>query len=215
MYFIVFIHEAGHIFFGYLFNYKVKKINIYPFGGYTIFESNLNNKFIADLLVSLGGIIFQLILFLIVKKTDTYTYKIFLSYNTSIMFFNLIPIISLDGGKVVNIVINHFVPYKKAFKVSIYISYIFILLLLFFNVSNINMVLIIVFLIVLVSLEFRSLRYIFNSFLLERYIKNIKFRKNNFINGCDISKIMKYKNNIFIIDNKYYSEKDILYKIDK
>lgn len=215
MYLIVFVHEAGHIFFGYLFDYKVKKINIYTFGGITIFESNLNNKFISDLLVALGGVIFQLILFLIVKKTDTYAYKIFLTYNTSIMFFNLIPIVSLDGGKIVNAIINHFIPYKKALRVSIYISYIFILLLLFLNASNINMVLIIVLLIVLVSLEFRNLRYIFNSFILERYIKNIKFKNNKFINGNDISKIMKYRNNIFIIDNKYYSEKDILYKFDK
>ena len=160
MYIIVLVHEAGHIFFGYLFNYKVKKINIYPFGGITIFESNLNNKFISDFLVSLGGVIFQLLLFLIVKKTDTYAYKIFLTYNTSIMFFNLIPIVSLDGGKIVNAIINHFIPYKKALRVSIYISYIFILLLLFLNVNNINMLLIIVLLIVLVSLEFRNLRYI-------------------------------------------------------
>lgn len=215
MYLIVFVHEAGHIFFGYLFNYKLKKINIYPFGGITIFESNLNNKFISDLLVALGGVIFQLILFIIIKESNTYTYKIFIDYNTSIMFFNLIPIVSLDGGKIVNAIINCFIPYKKSLKITIYISYISILLLLFFNVNNINMVLIILFLIILVSLEFRSLRYIFNSFLLERYIKNIKFKRNKFINGNDISKIMKYRNNIFIINNKYYTEKDMLYKIDK
>ena len=142
MYLIVLVHEAGHIFFGYLFNYKVKKINIYPFGGITIFESNLNNKFISDFLVSLGGVIFQLLLFLVIKRTDTYAYKIFSTYNTSIMFFNLIPIVSLDGGKIVNAIINHFIPYKKALKVSIYISYIFILLLFFltkliYNISKI------------------------------------------------------------------------------
>ena len=56
--------------------------------------------------------------------------------------------------------------------------------------------------------EHKNHKLIFNMFLIERYIKNISFKKNNFIKKYNIKYMKKYKNNIFITNNKYIDEKE-------
>jgi len=213
MYLIVFIHEIGHITMALIFKYKIKKINIYPFGGYTIFESNINTPFIAEFMVFLGGILFQTIFFLISRElldNSSYIYKLIENYNLSILIFNLIPIIPLDGSKVLNIFLNKIFSFKKAHLITIYISYITTLVLIILSLKNINLVLMIFLLIILVIKEHKSHYIIFNMFLIERYIKNITFKNNNFIKNKKLKYMKKYSNNIFIINNKYIDEKEML-----
>ena len=177
MYLIVFIHEVGHITMALMFKYKIKKINIYPFGGYTIFESDINTPFINEFMVFLGGILFQTIFFLISKQildNSSYTYELIENYNLSILMFNLLPILPLDGSKVLNIFLNKIYPFKKSHLLTIYISYIAILMLIIFSLKNINLVLMIFLLLILLIKEHKRHKLIFNMFLVERYIKNIK-----------------------------------------
>lgn len=215
MYLIIIVHEFGHIFFALIFKYKIIKINIYPFGGYSIFQNDLNISFIKEFLVFLGGILFQFILYLIFKyniNNYSFIYKIFINYNTSIILFNLIPIIPLDGSKVINILLNNFISFKYAHLITIYISYIFVFILIVLFYNNLNMNIMILLLLFLLIKEHKIHKYLFNNFLVERLVKEIRFKKNNFINKLNLNKMMKYRNNIFIIDNKYISEKEILYK---
>ena len=215
MYVIIIVHEFGHIFFALIFKYKIIKINIYPFGGYSIFQNDLNISFIKEFLVFLGGILFQFILYLIFKyniNNYSFIYKVFINYNTSIILFNLIPIIPLDGSKVINILLNNFISFKYAHLITIYISYIFVFILIVLFYNNLNMNIMILLLLFLLIKEHKIHKYLFNNFLVERLVKEIKFKKNNFINKLNLNKMMKYRNNIFIIDNRYISEKEILYK---
>lgn len=215
MYLIIIVHEFGHIFFALIFKYKIIKINIYPFGGYSIFQNDLNISFIKEFLVFLGGILFQFILYLIFKyniNNYSFIYKVFINYNTSIILFNLIPIIPLDGSKVINILLNNFISFKYAHLITIYISYIFVFILIVLFYNNLNMNIMILLLLFLLIKEHKIHKYLFNNFLVERLVKEIKFKKNNFINKLNLNKMMKYRNNIFIIDNRYISEKEILYK---
>ena len=124
MYLIIFIHELGHIFMALIFNYNINRINIYPFGGYTIFEYDINSKFIQEFMLFLGGILFQFILYLLVTlliDNYTYFYKIFINYNLNILLFNLLPIVPLDGSKLLNLLINKLLPFKISHKITIYI----------------------------------------------------------------------------------------------
>ena len=215
MYLIIIVHEFGHIFFALLFKYKIIKINIYPFGGYSIFQNDLNISFIKEFLVFLGGILFQFILYLIFKyniNNYSFIYKVFINYNTSIILFNLIPIIPLDGSKVINILLNNFISFKYAHLITIYISYIFVFIMIVLFYNNLNMNIMILLLLFLLIKEHKIHKYLLNNFLVERLVKEIRFKKNNFINKLNLNKMMKYRNNIFIIDNKYISEKEILYK---
>lgn len=213
MYFIVIIHELGHIVIGLIFGYKIKKISIYPFGGYTLFEHDINVSFINEFMIFLGGVLFQIIIYIIItttNTTNTYLYELYVNYNASILFFNLIPIIPLDGGKLLNILINNFFPFKLSHRISIILSYIFIALIIVMYKNSINFILIMVLLLSLVIKEHKLHKYIFNSFLVERYIKMLKVKKNKIIIGNDVRKIYKYFNCIFVMNNRYLDEKDIL-----
>lgn len=196
-----------------IFKYKIKKINIYPFGGYTIFEYDINTPFITEFMVFLGGILFQIIFFVITKNlidNSSYTYNLIKNYNLSILMFNMIPVIPLDGAKILNILFNKMFPFKRAHLLTIYISYIMILLLLILSIKNLNLLLMIFLLFFLIIKEHKRHKYIFNVFLLERYIKDIKFKKIYFIKKVDVKYMKKYVRNIFIKNNRYIDEKEIL-----
>ena len=62
----------------------------------------------------------------------------------------------------------------------------------------------------LIIKEHKRHKYIFNVFLLERYIKEIKFKKIYFIKKVDVKYMKKYVRNIFIKNNRYIDEKEIL-----
>lgn len=213
MYLIIFIHELGHIVMSLIFKYKIKKINIYPFGGYTIFEYDINTPFMTEFMVFLGGILFQIIFFVITKNlidNSSYTYNLIKNYNLSILMFNMIPVIPLDGAKILNILFNKMFSFKRAHLLTIYISYIVILILLILSIKNLNLLLMIFLLFFLIIKEHKRHNYIFNVFLLERYIKEIKFKKIYFIKKVDVKYMKKYVRNIFIKNNRYIDEKEIL-----
>ena len=215
MYLIVLTHELGHITIGIIFKYDIKQIKIYPFGGYTIFNTNINKSFIEEFLVFIGGILFQTILYLLVKtfmNPNLYSYNIFMNYNTTILLFNLLPIIPLDGSKVLNILLNTIIPFKKSHILTIYISFVSVFILIILYYKDINMIMMSILLIIMIRNEYKNHLFLYNSFLIERYIKNIKFKKNHFIRGNNINKIMKYFNNTFILNNKYVDEKEVLRK---
>lgn len=197
-----------------IFKFKIKKINIYPFGGYTIFEDNINASFICSFMLFLGGILFQTIFFIIAKNTinnSSYLYRLIENYNASILLFNMIPIVPLDGAKIINILFDKIFPFKMSHLFTIYTSYIVILIIIMFEYKNFNLLLMVIMLLVILIKEHKNHRYIFNAFLIERYINAIKFKNVNFINNLNFKNMKKYSNNVFIKNNKYISEKEALY----
>ena len=56
--------------------------------------------------------------------------------------------------------------------------------------------------------ESKSIDYIFNKFLLERYLRKFKYRKDIVVKKVD--NYYKYKNNIIIKNKQMLSEKDAL-----
>ena len=196
-----------------IFKYKIKKINIYPFGGYTVFEYDINTPFITEFMVFLGGILFQMVFFIITKHlidNTSYTYELIKNYNLSILIFNMLPIIPLDGSKILNILFNKIFPFKKSHLLTIYISYISVLVLLILSIKNLNLLLMIFLLLTLIIKEHKRHQLIFNIFLIERYIKDVNFKKINFIRKLEVKYIKKYAKNIFIKNNRYVDEKEVL-----
>ena len=102
---IVLVHELGHVFFFSLFKMDIESIVIYPFGGVSKVNKKIHERIYKDILISLGGIIFQGLLIMVIYLLYKYsfivnsTYNMYISYNKSIILFNLIPIIPLDGSK--------------------------------------------------------------------------------------------------------------------
>ena len=61
---IITIHECGHAIFAKIINFKFDSIIIYPFGGVTKYNEDLNISTNKELFVLIGGIYFQILFFI-------------------------------------------------------------------------------------------------------------------------------------------------------
>ena len=213
---IVFFHELGHILTSILFKYKVISVTIYPFGGITKLDKDINTSPNKEMLLALSGIIMQIILIPLVKLVNIHDYNLFMKYNLSIMIFNLLPIIPLDGSIVLKSILNKFFSFKKSYKLYIIFSIIFIILYFLFNYRySLNNYLIIGIFIYKIYGSIKDYKYIYNRFLLERYLKKYNFKYISTKKGkLDILKLDTYQ--YFKEENKVVSEsKKLKERFDK
>ena len=212
---IIIIHELGHFSIAKLFKWKIENITIYPFGGCVKFSEKINKPLYQELLILLGGPLFQIVLFVIItiifnnSLLSYRNYILFKNYHQTILLFNLLPIYPLDGGKLLNIFCNYLFPYKKGNKIVIYFSYL-LLLCLFISYKNINFFLIGIFLISEITMYLKKQNYLYNKFLLERYLNRFDFKKVKVIN--DKKNMYKGKRHVIKLKDKYCTEKEYLNK---
>lgn len=187
---IIFIHECGHYFFSLICGINVKKIIIYPLGGITLLDCPLNISIFKEFISLIGGIIFQLIFWLLIyilynnELITNHVYILINNINLFLISFNFLPILPLDGGRLLNIILDRFFSYLDSYKISIYISFIFCLtyLILSFSVFSI-----IIFLILINKLiyEYKNIYIRYNLFLYERYNYNFNFKNIKYINNIN------------------------------
>lgn len=207
---LIIVHELGHIIISLCFKWNIDKIIILPFGGLTKFNEIINRPLIEEFLIAIAGIIFQMIFFILVK--DKIDYKYFSIINYFILIFNLIPIYPLDGSKILNVIFNVVTTFKNSILLTIIISYISIIsLIIMIGRVNKLIILVLVFLLIEVNKLYKEKEYIFNKFLLERYLSEFKFKKKKTINKVD--KMKKDYKHLFYIDNKYLTESYFLKKM--
>lgn len=204
--FIVLFHELGHVLVCLFFKYKIINVTIYPFGGITKIEKDINTNPSKELILAFAGIFMQIILIFIVKIFSIHDYDLFLKYNYSIMLFNLLPIIPLDGSIIVNSILNKFFSFKKSYILYITISIISVFLYVLINYKySVNNYLIIGIFLYKIYYSIKEYKYIYNRFLLERYLKKYKFNNISTKKGnLDILKLDTYQ--YFKEDKKIVSE---------
>ena len=204
---LILIHELGHITVSLIFKWKIDRIIILPFGGLTKYNVNINTPLIQEFLVSISGIIFQLIFYILIVKCVNYNY--FSLINWFIIAFNLVPIYPLDGSKILNVLFNIITNYKNSILLTVIVSYVFIIgLTVYFFYMNKMIVIIVLFLLLEVNKLYKNRDFLFNRFILERYIENYGFKKEKIINN--ICKMKKDYRHIFYINGKYSTEKNYL-----
>ena len=205
IFFIVIFHELGHVFFIKLFKYKIIDITIYPFGGIIKTNKDINTPPNKELLISSGGIIAQIILFIIIYflPISILTKEILYKYNLSIMFFNILPIIPLDGSIIINSLLNKVFSYKLSYYLYIIISIIFTIIYLLFNYwYSINNYLIVSLFIIKTYYAIKNYKYLKTRFLLERYLNKYDFKHISTKTGnLDILKLDTYQ---------YFKEQDYI-----
>jgi len=199
---ITLFHELGHIIMGLIVKYKVEKVIILPLGALTIFNKKINSNIIKELLVTIMGPIFQIILFFFINQ-DKYIY-----YNLYLLIFNLLPIYPLDGYKLLQIFLYNVIPFNKVNIITLLISILVLILLLILRPTSIIIYFIFIIFLYQILKEYKNIKYIFNKFLFERYLYNIKFKKNKLI--LKKEDMYKYKSHTFIINNLIKNEKEIL-----
>lgn len=213
IFFIIIIHELGHLAAAKVFKWNIDKISIYPYGGCVKFNEKINKPIYQEFIILISGPMFQIILFFIVyilfnnNIISIRNYYIFKSYHNTLLMFNLLPIYPLDGGKLLNVLFNYLFPYKKGNKLIIYFSYLIVLLLMI-SYKNINFILMSILLITEITLYLKRQDYLFNKFLLERYLNNYNFPKLKIINKKD--DMYREKRHLLKRKGKYYTEHEYL-----
>ena len=176
----------------------------------------LNANINKELTVAISGIVFQMTYYLLIiflynqGIIREYIFDLFTTYNTSILLFNILPIHPLDGSKILNLLLSKIIPYYLANKLNIIISIITLIIMLTINYYNFNYTLILTLGIIIDNLikYYRQLKYIFNKFLLERYIYKITYKKTKKINN--INNMYKEKYHILKEKDTYITEKQAL-----
>lgn len=203
---IILFHELGHIFIAKLFKYKIISIEIFPFGGVSKIDKLLNESFLTDFLIAIMGVIFQCFLFLIFKSSE------FVKINLYLILFNLLPIIPLDGSKIIFEIYAYFFNYKKSIKLYYITSFIFIFLyfILNFKYSLNNYMIIILFIYKTIEVV-KNKSIFYEKFILEKIFYDINYKRFKQINGFsnEFYKNLKYyyfANDKIISDREYLRE---------
>lgn len=191
---IVLIHEVGHVLVCLLFGYKIKSVTLYPFGGLTRVEKDINTSPYKELILASAGLFMQIILY-VVALIFGYKNSSFYKYNKSIFLFNLLPIIPLDGSVIVYSLLNRFTTFKNSYKLYIVVSIISLVIYIIINYKySLNNYLIVSIFIYKIYEGIKNYKYVYNRFLVERYLKKYHFKYISTREGnLDILKIDTYQ----------------------
>ena len=122
-----------------------------------------------------------------------------MNINYLLISFNFMPILPLDGGKLLNILLNKIMPYKISNIISLMISVLFTIVFIITKKTLFAFILTI-FLFKCIIIEIKNLKYKQNKFILERYLNNPS-KDNILILICD--KLDARKKLVKLIDKKY------------
>ena len=214
---IIIVHETGHYIAAKLNKINVEKIIIYPYGGLVKMNNLINTSINKELLVAISGILSQIIFYIIISilyhqgYIRDYIFNLFTTYHYSILIFNILPIHPLDGSKILNLLLSKMIPFSIANKINIIVSIITTIIMLLINYYNFNYTTILILWLIMDNLikYTKELKYVFNKFLLERYIYKIRYNKNKKISK--ITNMYKEKYHILRENNTYITEKQVLY----
>ena len=134
-----FIHECGHMIVAKCLGFKIRSIELMPFGFFIEICANIddyNKKILKSnmvelkkIFISIAGPLINLILAIIFININSEMSEVFVYSNLLIFVFNLIPIYPIDGGRVLKSVISIFKGRKRANVIVNNISNISVILL--------------------------------------------------------------------------------------
>jgi len=125
---VVLIHELGHVAAAKSFGWRVTEVRLLPFGGVAVTDEASNVPAKEELIVALCGPLQNLWMAgfaLLMKQAgvgDPEWWIYFLQANAMIGMFNLLPVLPLDGGKVMHALLSYAVSYHRALTVCTWIS---------------------------------------------------------------------------------------------
>ncbi|MCM3134514.1 M50 family metallopeptidase [Paenibacillus polysaccharolyticus] len=114
---IVFIHECGHAAAAALLGCRVLSIQMLPFGGVAVIEDGGKLTAYREVVIALAGPLQNILMVGIVLILRRFQLgdPLFLDYiieaNLLIALFNLLPVLPLDGGKIVQAIVSLWAPY--------------------------------------------------------------------------------------------------------
>ena len=179
---IVFIHEMGHAAVAHFFKWDIRKIELLPFGGVVEMNETSNRPIKEEFLVVIAGPlqhIWLIGLSYLILQTSFWTvnyHEIFVWHNLVILFFNLLPVWPLDGGRLVHLLFCNYFPYIKAYIFSLVSSVVSLVIITIIAYSlypfHLNLWVVITFLFISNYLQWKQRHYSMIRFLLQRSNRN-------------------------------------------
>jgi len=125
---VVLIHELGHVAAAKGFGWRVKEVQLLPFGGVAVVEELGTVPAREELIVALAGPLQHVWMVALAWAMqaagapggDWWGY--FLQVNVMIGLFNLLPVLPLDGGKVMLCLLSYAMSYHRSIVCSVWIS---------------------------------------------------------------------------------------------
>lgn len=181
---IVLIHELGHVFSAKSFGWRVREVQLFPFGGVAVVEESGNVPASQEIWVTLAGPLqnaWMVLLswFMIAGGWGNEEWWLyFLHANLLVGSFNLLPILPLDGGKLLQALLSYGFSYHRTLSVTTLISLFMSLLLIVASLFpwtgggiQLNLLIIGVFLIYSNWYGYRHLSFHYMRFLMSRKVR--------------------------------------------
>lgn len=178
IFFIISFHEFGHWSAASYYNWRIRKIVFWMFGGVMETDEHGSKPIGEEMIVTIAGPFQHLVIYLMLAIASYFqllpssVLALAFQFNTTILFFNLLPIWPLDGGKLACLVLAKYLPFKKAHTYTILTSIMFIMLLLAamigFRQFILNTGLLFAFLLWENRIEWKQRFYVFLRFLIKR-----------------------------------------------
>lgn len=116
---IIIIHELGHYFAAKYFRWNITRLMIWPFGGVMETEDYYNRSSKEEFWVVLSGPLQHIWIFAVLLILDSFNIEHVIldqlwMINSVILLFNLIPILPLDGGRILFLLISKYIPFHQA-----------------------------------------------------------------------------------------------------
>jgi len=211
---LILIHELGHIVSMLHYKINIKKITIYAYGGVTKVDNIIDNNIDEELIIAISGVFFQTILYSIIfilynnNVVSDNIFNLYTLYHYSMLVFNLLPICGLDGFKILNLYLSKFINFRLANIISLIISIILLIIMAILGFNNYSYVMILTLLIYNIYEFYINLDYLYNRFLLERYLYKINNKKIKIINN--INKMHRNKYHFIKKDKSIIEERRVL-----
>jgi len=128
MFGIVLIHELGHAAMAGWFGWRVREIRLTPFGGVAATDEDGAVPSREEAAVALAGPAMNglMIAFgygMLAAGVWSYAWTMyFVQANLSLMLFNLLPVLPLDGGKLLRVGLGWLLPYYRTMRATTYWS---------------------------------------------------------------------------------------------
>jgi len=117
------VHELGHIAFAKATKTKISQMTLYPLGARLELDGCFS--YTDELLVALGGPLFGLLasaFSIMLCKSDPFALS-FASFSLSLSIFNLLPLSSLDGGRIISSILRLLFPIKRSDRIMSILSF--------------------------------------------------------------------------------------------
>ncbi|OAB46659.1 M50 family metallopeptidase [Paenibacillus glacialis] len=187
---IVLIHEMGHMSAAVVMGIKVRSVQLLPFGGVVSIEDHGKLTAWKEIIIALAGPLQNGIMMVIGMTFMAVGWGNieFISYivhgNMVIAVFNLLPILPLDGGKILQSLASRYYPYHFTLLWSSRVSIVTSMVVILFSllplikgegIIQLNILMIGIFLFYSNLIDYRNLPYRFMRFLMNRDSIHIKY----------------------------------------